>query len=251
RRERQVKDASRAKRRRNEETDDEQRERQVKNAFHQHQHHHRQRSSSLYVAALRDEFPAESYYGTMDSPCMTLLTGTNEIIYGLWNTTAGGSSSLSIPGNSIGTYNPTQTPQHVFDQNNITKYTSYGICNQSAIYSSRCGANTGLYLTLQRGGSLLTGIRFYTANGLPERDPMTITVEGSNQPSSALLLGSSWTLMYNGSSGLNSDPGRYRLGVTETISNNVVYYKSYRLLITSIRNISNAAHYSEVELLGY
>jgi len=182
---------------------------------------------------------------------MTLLTGTNEIVYGLWNTTAGGSSSLSTPGSGIGNYNPTQIPQNVFDQNSTTKYTSYGICNQSAISLLICGANTGLYLTLQRGASLLTGIRFCSAPSLPERDPITITVEGSNQPSSALLLGSSWTLIYNGSSGLDSDPGRSSLGVTEIISNNVVWYQSYRLLIISKRNMSNAVQYSEVELLGY
>jgi hypothetical protein len=182
---------------------------------------------------------------------MTLLTSTNETVYGLWNTTAGDSSILSIPGSSIGNYNPTETPQNVFDQNSTTKYTSYGICNQSSISLLECGANTGLYLTLQRGASLLAGIQFCTANSLPERDPMTITIEGSNQSSSALLLGSSWSLIYNGSSGLDSDPGRYSFGVIEIIPNNVVSYESYRLLITSKRGMSNAVQYSEVEFLGY
>ncbi len=107
-------------------------------------------------------------------------------------------------------------------------------------------------LTLKRGISLLASIRFCAAPSLPERDPMTITIEGSNQPSSsALLLGSSWNLIYNGSSGLNSDPGRTSFGMTQTIPNNVLWYNSYRLLITSKRNISNAVQYSEVQLFGY
>ncbi len=180
-----------------------------------------------------------------------LLTGTNETVYGLWNTTAGSSSILSSPGSGIGNYNPTQTLQNAFDQNSTTKYTSYGICNQSSISLLECGANNGLYLTLQRSASVLTGIRFCTANASPERDPMRITIEGSNQSSSALLFGSSWTLIYNGSSGLDSDPGRYTFGLTQFISNNVISYESYRLLITSKRSLSNAVQYSEVQFLGY
>jgi hypothetical protein len=80
---------------------------------------------------------------------------------------------------------------------------------------------------------------------------MRITIEGSNQSSSALLFGSSWTLIYNGSSGLDSDPGRYTFGLTQFISNNVISYESYRLLITSKRSLSNAVQYSEVQFLGY
>ncbi|CAF3550738.1 unnamed protein product [Rotaria sp. Silwood1] len=59
--------ASRAKKRREQETDDERRERQSEDTF---RHRHRQqRSSSLYAPALRDEFPPESYHGTMDNVC--------------------------------------------------------------------------------------------------------------------------------------------------------------------------------------
>ncbi len=182
---------------------------------------------------------------------LVLITSTNEIIYGLWNTTAGVNSMLSSPGNSSGNYNPNEIPSNAFDQNITTKHSSYGICNRTASGSLQCGTNTGLYLTLERGISLLTSIRFCAAPSLPERDPMTITIEGSNQPSSALLLGSSWNLIYNGSSGLDSDPGRANFGMTQAISNNALWYNSYRLLITSKRNISNAVQYSEVQLFGY
>lgn len=183
--------------------------------------------------------------------CLVLLTSIHEVIYGLWNTTAGGSSTLSSPGSGTGNYNPNETPQNIFDQNRTTKYTNYGPCNGTSGSFSQCGTNTGFYLTLQRGTSLLTTIRFLTAPSLPERDPMHITVEGSNQPSSALLLGSSWTLIYNGSSGLDADPGRSSFGVTLVIANNIVWYNSYRFLVTSIRNMSNGVQYSEVEMIGY
>jgi hypothetical protein len=159
---------------------------------------------------------------------------------------------LSSPGNSSGNYNPKEIPQNAFDQNITTKHSSYGICNSSSASGLlQCGANTGHYLTLGRGTSLLTSIRFCAATSLAERDPMTITIEGSNQSSSALLFGSSWSLIYNGSSGLDSDPGRANYGVTQAIPNNARWYNSYRLLITSKRNISNAVQYSEVQLFGY
>ena len=183
-----------------------------------------------------------------------MLTDRNQVIYGLWNTTAGGDSTLSTLGLGNGNYGTSQSPDKAFDRNSTTKYTSYGACNSSSAPSlarSVCGTDTGVFLTLQRGPSLLTAIRFCAAGSLPERDPMRITIEGSNQPSSALLLSSSWTLTYNGSNGFDSDPGRSSFGVTQILLNNAVSYHSYRLLVTSIRNISNAVQYSEIELIGY
>ena len=79
---------------------------------------------------------------------------------------------------------------------------------------------------------------------------MTITVEGSNQTLSVLDLGSSWTLIYSGSSGLTPDPGRGFYGTTQTFSNSISY-SSYRVLVTSVRNITYAVQYAEVELIGY
>lgn len=86
---------------------------------------------------------------------------------------------------------------------------------------------------------------------IPERDPLTITIEGSNQSISALMLGSSWTLIYNGSTGLNPDPGRNNSGIIQNMSNNTSWYTSYRILVTSKRHISDAVHFGEIELLGY
>jgi hypothetical protein len=82
---------------------------------------------------------------------------------------------------------------------------------------------------------------------IPERDPLTITIEGSNQSISALMLGSSWTLIYNTSTGLNPDPGRNNSGIIQNMTNNT----SYRILVISKRNISDAVHFGEIELLEY
>jgi hypothetical protein len=51
---------------------------------------------------------------------------------------------------------------------------------QLAIEMENTTVNTGVYLTLQRRVSLLVALRFRTSFLSIERDPLTITVEGSN-----------------------------------------------------------------------
>jgi hypothetical protein len=156
-----------------------------------------------------------------------------------------------LSGSSVGNYFPSEEPDNILDKNITTKYTNFGTCNASTLSNSiTCGVNTGFYLTLQRGASLLLSIRLCTALSYPQRDPMTITVEGSNQTLSVLNLGSSWTLIYNGSSGLTPDPGRGSYGITQNFSNSISY-ASYRILVTSMRNITYAVQYAEVQLIGY
>jgi hypothetical protein len=96
----------------------------------------------------------------------------------------------------------------VFDMNNGTRYNSYGSCNKNANLSADCGSNTALYLTVRPWSSLLIVLRFRTGNNLTSRDPLTVTVERSNLNSSELSLGLSWTLIYNGSTGLDTHPDR-------------------------------------------
>jgi hypothetical protein len=179
-----------------------------------------------------------------------ILTSTNETIYPLWNTFAGGNSTISTAGTGVGNYYPAEPCQSAFDRNSTTKYTNFGQCNVN-VSLLICGANTGVYLTLQRGASYLIAVQFSAANNIPERDPLTLTIEGSNQISSALTLGSSWALIYNGSTGLDTDPGRYNDGIVQYIPNSIMSYSSYRVLITSKRSIGDAVQYSEVMLLGY
>ena len=180
------------------------------------------------------------------------LTSLNETVYAVWNTIVYQNSTLSTVGSSVGNYYTGQSPAQVFDQSTGTKYVSFGACNSTYGASViQCGQNTGLYLTLQQGSSLLVAFRFWTANSYPLRDPMNITIEGSNQPTSALLLGSSWNLIYSGSSGLDTDPGRLSFGQMQWLSNNTVWYSSYRLLIQTKRGGGNFVQYSEFELFGY
>jgi hypothetical protein len=171
-------------------------------------------------------------------------------VFGVWNTTTGQNSITATAGYNMGNYVPVETPTFAFDRNVSTKYLSFGICNDST-WKIDCGLNTGFYLTPKRGSSLLMIIQICTANDYENRDPLTMTVEGSNQTSSALTIGSSWSLIYNRTSGLGSSTNRHTYGLKIPIANNSIWYSSYRLLITSKYGIENSVQYSEIELRGY
>lgn len=170
-------------------------------------------------------------------------------IYGIWNTTVGGNSIPSTPGLGIGQYAPGEAANNAFDSNTTTKYLNFGSCAVN-VFRTDCGVNTGFYTELQRGPSRIIGLRLCTANDWPQRDPLTVSLEGSNLSGVALTLGSSWTPIYIGNSGLLTDPGRYSCGLIRAV-NNTVYYENYRFLVRSQRGSADSTQYSEVELHGY
>ena len=181
-----------------------------------------------------------------------VLATENETPYAIWNTTVGGDVTLSTEGVSQGNYPVTQGPDKLFDGNQTTKYVNFGECNSAVgALDSICGVNTGLYVSLQRGSGLLLAFQFMTANSFYERDPINITIEGSNRNASELMLGSSWTLIYTGSSGLENTTARFTYGEMRFLSNNTRWYSSYRLLIQSKRSIGNFVQMAAWDLLGY
>ncbi|CAF1037528.1 unnamed protein product [Adineta steineri] len=148
---------------------------------------------------------------------------TNEVVYAIWNTSAGSNSSPSSPGQSTGTYWPTEPPEAALDGDLSTEYSNHGICIGSSTRSTN-------------------------RNSEP-RDPNTITIEGSNNTESDLVFGKSWTLVYDGDTGLATDPGRQAYGDTQTIRNNSLSFRSYRILITSKRGEQVCVSYSEFEMM--
>jgi hypothetical protein len=155
-----------------------------------------------------------------------------------------------VSGYSNTNYYPQEPPVAVFDNNFTTVFTSYGICNITWV-STTCGQNTGLYLTLNSGPIILAAFYIGTNNYSSQRDPMTITIEGSNLNGSVLTLGSSWTLIYNGTTGLTPNPGRAILGPLQTLPSFSMRFASYRLLVTSKRGNDTCVSYSEFVMLGY
>ncbi|CAF1366403.1 unnamed protein product, partial [Didymodactylos carnosus] len=182
-------------------------------------------------------------------PCSVEITNYADAIVGVCNTQAGGNSSpVTQGGGNCQYYNANQSPMAAIDDILSTKYLNFGSATSSTT-SPVAGVGTGFYVTPVNGATLLSGIVFVTADDYPARDPLTITVEGSNNLSSSLTLGSSWTLMYNGSTGLDTDPGRNTYGIFQAISA-TISYTSYRVLITSQRGTEDSVQYSEAHLIS-
>ncbi|CAF0974474.1 unnamed protein product [Rotaria sp. Silwood1] len=192
------------------------------------------------------------YFGNRSFNALKLFNRSNETVYAIWNTMAGGDSSPKLTGEIVGTYYPGNSPETLFDSNMTTEYTNYGSC--SIGYSSMsitCGENTGWYLSL--GNSFFSLVAFYvgTNTNYPQRDPLTITIEGSNLHGDELTFGRSWTLIYNGSTGLVSNLGRSTLGALEIIQNFPIPFANYRVLVTSKRGIEICTSYTEFMMIGY
>ena len=149
-----------------------------------------------------------------------------------------------------GKYRRTGPPRNAFDQDGTSRYAAFGSCSRHQTLTT-CGTETGLYLTPSRGASTLVAIQFQTTSASSERDPLMITIEGSNQPPTVLTSGSSWVTIYTGPTGLTPNPGRSSHGTVQYLTSNAGPYTSYRLLVTSIRGNSRLVSYAEVRLLGY
>ncbi|CAF1299376.1 unnamed protein product [Adineta steineri] len=171
--------------------------------------------------------------------------------YPIWNTKIGQSSTastVSVRGEA-GSYPLIHHPTKVFDNNVTTKYFNYG--NGAApVYSTTKGDNTGLYITPVNSQSVLKAIQMATADDLQNRDPLYISIEGSNAPSNHLIYGSVWNLIYVGSTGLTNVTNRMTFGELINI-NNFNTYDSYRILVQSQRGRENGVQYSELHLYGW
>lgn len=175
----------------------------------------------------------------------------NDTLQGIWNASAGTNSLVSTGGLGQGNYVPAEGPPNAFDNNCNNKFLSFGDCALDITLSSlTCGINTGFYVTLSSGAIVMKSLRFCTGNDEPARDPITMTLEGSNQTGSVLLLGSSWTLIYSGSCGLDIDPGRNQNGQLVSFAYNMIPYLSYRILISSKRGIQFCVQYGEMRLFA-
>ncbi|CAF1354255.1 unnamed protein product [Adineta ricciae] len=177
----------------------------------------------------------------------TVFSTMNETVYAIWNTTAGSNSLASYSGYGQGNFYPSETPSSVFDNISNSSYSSYGVCNYST-WDLSCGKNTGFYITFKNGPYLLRAFRICAGHFRAARDPLTITIEGSNLAGAALTLGTSWTLIYNGSTGLTTVPGRSMCGELQTTENSL-WFSSYRLLVTAKRSVDTCVEYSEVNFL--
>jgi hypothetical protein len=180
---------------------------------------------------------------TISTPYFMKITYSNDTIVGVFNTSAGSSSDANV-----GNWVTNQSPSTAFDDDTNTKFLNFAAGDTS----TTGGLGAGLYVTPLIGYSVATGIQFATADDNPERDPITVTLEGSNNASIQLTLGASWTILYSGPTGINAsvDPGRLTYVTMQNFSNTIAY-TSYRLLVTSKRASSYGVQYSEANIYGF
>jgi chitinase len=157
----------------------------------------------------------------------------------LGSTAALAQSDVTSPGDSItfsgGSSSGNEGPANAIDNNTGTKYLNSYQVNSLTIRPSR-------------GASVVTGVRFATANDAPERDPAYVEIYGSNDGTNFVYISGTNSGLYNVTGPV---PNRSTYGPAQTFANTRVY-TYYRLNFGSIRDNTNTSimQFSEVELLG-
>jgi lysophospholipase L1-like esterase len=168
------------------------------------------------------------------------ILSSDDAIVGLKQTQKGGPNVLADSSDYGG---DAETVANVIDDDPSTKY-----FNRAQDGANPPGINTGFVIKPKIGGTVVTQIQFATANDVPDRDPMTITLEGSNDANAMTAGAKNFTLIYVGTTGL--DPDRFNFGQLITFPNTVAY-QTYRVLVTKTRgDHPDSTQYSEVKLLG-
>jgi hypothetical protein len=177
------------------------------------------------------------------------ITANGDPITGISATTIGGNDTVATAGTGSGQFPAAESPPNAIDQSTGTKYLNFGN-GASGVTSATKGVGTGFYVTPVFGSSIANAIKLATANDSPNRDPLTVSLEGSNATGANLDLGSSWTLIQSSINlGIGADPGRLTSGPLVTFANTTPY-TSYRVLVQSQRGIDNSTQYSELNLFS-
>jgi hypothetical protein len=132
--------------------------------------------------------------------------------------------------------------------NDTDKYLNFGLNDGSPFLGP-----VGLTVTPAAGPSVVTGLRVYTANDAPERDPADYKLEGSNN-------GTDFTVISTGRLLLPPDRNATGLSPLDPIAMfdweasfaNASLYTTYRLTFTHVKSdeTANSMQLAEVELLG-
>lgn len=180
-----------------------------------------------------------------DDAAANILSPGDQIV-ALKQTVKGKANTLSGPGDFGGMEGNDEPVSMVIDGDTNSKH-----LNKTQDGSNAPGVNTGFAVVPKAGASVVTAIQFVTANDAPERDPLKITVEGSNNPKATETGTDDFKLIYEGTSGLENTTDRNAPGEIVKISNKSPYL-TYRVLITATRGGSGAdgTQYSEVKLMG-
>jgi Concanavalin A-like lectin/glucanases superfamily/Immunoglobulin domain/Immunoglobulin I-set domain len=185
---------------------------------------------------------ASNVAGTVTSSVATL-----GVFSGFTDITKPTDSVLSFSGTS-----PAAEPVAAAINNDVSlKYLNYGTDGDTAAPFS---GPVGLIVTPSLGSTVLKGIRIYTANDAPERDPADYTLEGSNDGGTTYTTVSSGALaLPAGRNTVSAAPDPRNENVQEiNFANNTSGFTSYRLTFNNVKNnaTANSMQIGEVELLG-
>lgn len=183
--------------------------------------------------------------GTVAQAQLIDVTVPGDPIVGVAATPGSSTSALAVPGTAPGVnnYPPAEPPPSAID--NLT-----GPANAGNKYLNFQRINAGFIVT-PAADSVVVGLHFFTGNDFPDRDPLTVVLEGSADANATTTLNSTWVQIYSGVSGLATDPGRNTSGPSALFTN-AASFRSYRLLVSSVRDLpttANSFQFQEVELL--
>lgn len=179
-----------------------------------------------------------------------IITQLNDAIVGIYDASAGGIAYNSVPGNGTGNYPLGQGPNACIDFANTT-YLNYGnVGYNTSGMTNTAGVGTGVFTTPQVGASIVQSIKFQAGNDSADRDPLSITLEGSNATGTNLYIGSSWTLLYTGPTGLEPfNVTRLAWGDLQNFTN-TQSFTSYRMIVTAQRGVDYCVEFAEMHLYG-
>jgi hypothetical protein len=162
---------------------------------------------------------------------------------------------ITAPGDTITTYGPLIASPANEGVTNAIDNTSYKfLCyGNGATTPVAFVGPAGFVVTPAKGKTVVTGLRFYTANDFPERDPADYKLEGSNDG------GATYSLIATGTLTLPKDRNALALP-TDPVAQpnqevrfaNTRSFSTYRLTSNTVKNnaVATSMQYAEVELLG-
>ncbi len=106
---------------------------------------------------------------------------------------------LSLSQSTSGRMFTDQLISAILDGNLTSKHLNFGNSGGSNVYSSLKGVGTGFVVTPKNGSRsfMIQAFQFGTANDIPPRNPLVITIEGSSTNNTTnQLIGSSGNLIY-------------------------------------------------------
>ena len=132
--------------------------------------------------------------------------------------------------------------------NTTSKYLNFGL-----VAGPPFSGPVGLVVSPAAGASVVTALRFYTANDAPERDPADYILEGSNNGgTSYTLIASNSVVMPDGRNAAALQLSPTTQAVREVRFANTSAYTTYRLTFSRVRNgaTANSVQIGEIEFLG-